>query len=171
MKRHILFFIGLFATFPEITPAVPATAPGVSVSSPPTENTPLSPVYVKQGVKGYVRELKGNQMPSPSRPLSRGRGFPATICIFKIVNTSQVEPDRKASCYKSVHAPLVKTIRADSTGYFEASLDTGSYSLFIKVDNFYYANLRDQFNHLAPIRVQAGQVADIDLTYKDRVTY
>ena len=83
------------------------------------------------------------------------------------MNTSQVEPDQKASFYKSVRARLVKTIQADSTGYFEASLDTGSYSLFIKVDNAYYANLRDQFNHLAPIRVQAGRVADIDLLVLD----
>ena len=152
MKRHILFFIGILALFPAFIP-------------------PVSSKYVKQGVRGYVRELKGNQMPSPSRPLSKGRGFSATICIFSMVNTSQVEPDRKASCYKTVHAPLIKTVQADSTGYFEASLDTGSYSLFIKVDKGYYANLTDQYNHLAPIRVQAGRIVDIDLTYKDRVTY
>ncbi|HTJ14544.1 MAG TPA: hypothetical protein VL547_21040 [Dinghuibacter sp.] len=154
MKRHILFFIGFFLA-----------------SSFTGHVKPSLTLYVKQGVRGYVRELKGNQMPSPSRPLSRGKGFAATLCIFKLVNLSQVEPDRKASFYKAVHAPLVKTIQADSTGYFEASLDTGSYSLFIKVDNSYYANLRDQYNNLAPIRVQAGQVAHIDLTYKDLVTY
>jgi hypothetical protein len=155
MKRHILFFIGLFAIFPAISATYAL----------------LSHRYVKQGVCGYARVLKGNQMPSPSRPVSRGHGFSATICVFSLVNTSQVEPDRTASCYKVVHALLVKTIQADSTGYFEASLDSGSYSLFIRVDNLYYASLRDQFNNLAPIRVQTGQVVHIDLTYTDRVTY
>ena len=128
-------------------------------------------MYVNQGVRGYVRELKGNQMPAPNRPRSKGRGIPATVCIYPLVNLSQVEPDQKASFYKAVHAPLIKTVQADSTGYFEASLDTGSYSLFIRVGGLYYASLTDQFNHLAPIRVKASRQTYIELTYADRVVY
>ena len=84
---------------------------------------------------------------------------------------SQVEPDQKTSFYKAVHAPLIKTVRSDSTGYFEASLDTGNYSVFIRIGDLYYASLTDQYNHLAPIRVEASKQAYIELTYADRVTY
>jgi hypothetical protein len=128
-------------------------------------------MYVKQGVRGYVRELKGNQMPSPGMPKHEGMGIPATVCIYPLVNLSQVEPDQKASFYDAIYARVIKTVQADSTGYFEASLDTGTYSLFIRIGGLYYASLTDQFNHLAPIRVEAHKVTDIALTYRDRVTY
>ena len=117
-------------------------------------------MYVKQGVHGYVRELKGNQMPSPGRPVAKGHGIPAEIYIYALVNRSQVEPTAKAYFYKAVHARLIKTVRADSTGFFEASLDTGHYSLFIKLGDLFYASLTDQFNNVAPITVE-----DARLTY------
>src|SRR5580692_3980530 len=98
-------------------------------------------MYVKQGIRGYVIELKGNQMPSPGRPPARGRGIPAEICIYALVNLSQVEPTPKACFYKAVHGRLIKTVRADSTGFFETSLETGRYSLFIRLGNLYFASL------------------------------
>ncbi|WP_133999903.1 hypothetical protein [Dinghuibacter silviterrae] len=104
-------------------------------------------------------------------PRHKGKGIPALVYIYPIVNLSQVEPDQKASFYKTVHARVIKTVQADSTGFFEASLDTGNYSLFIRIGGLYYASLTDQYNHLAPIRVEAQKVTYIELTYKDRVTY
>jgi hypothetical protein len=128
-------------------------------------------MYVKQGVRGYVRELKGNQMPSPGVPKQKGKGFPATICIFTLVNVSQVDADPKPSFYKVIHARLVKTVQADSTGYFETSLDTGRYSLFIKIGGLFYASLTDQYNNLAPVTVEASRQSYIELEYKSGVTF
>lgn len=132
---------------------------------------PPAHMYVKQGVRGYARELKGNQMPSPGVPRQKGRGFPATICIFTVVNLNQVEPDAKACFFRAVRARLVKTIQADSTGFFETDLDTGRYSLFLKIGDLYYASLTDQFNHLAPVTVEASRESYIDLVYKSGATY
>lgn len=154
MKRQILFFIGLFLYFVADTRCIPSGT-----------------MYVKQGVSGYVRLVKGNQMPSPGMPRRTPKGIPATICIYTLVNLSQVEQDQKASFFKAVHARIVKTVQADSTGYFEASLDTGDYSLFIRVGDLYYASLTDQFNHLAPIRVEASRVTRAELTYAAGATY
>jgi hypothetical protein len=154
MKRQILFFIGLFLSFAAGSRCVPSRS-----------------MYVKQGVSGYVRILKGNQMPSPGMPRRTPKGIPATICIYTLVNLSQVEPDQKASFFRAVRARLVKTVQADSTGHFEASLDTGGYSLFIRVGGLYYASLTDQFNHLAPIRVEASRVTHIALTYAAEATF
>jgi len=128
-------------------------------------------MYVKQGVRGYVRELKGNQMPSPGRPAAKGRGIPEEICIYALVNLSQVEPTPKECFYKAVHGRLIKTIRSDSTGFFETSLDTGRYSLFIRLGNLYYASLTDQYNNLAPITVEDSRLTNIDLVYRNGVTY
>ncbi len=104
-------------------------------------------------------------------PRRTPKGIPATICIYTLVNLSQVEPDQKASFFRAVRARLVKTVQADSTGHFEASLDTGGYSLFIRVGGLYYASLTDQFNHLAPIRVEASRVTHIALTYAAEATF
>lgn len=147
MNQQIIFFVFLLCSF----------IPG---------NT-----YVKQGVRGCVLELRGDQMPHPGIAKSRPKGFPASIYIYHLVNISQVEQEQKASFYKAIHAPLVKVVEADSTGYFEASLDTGYYSLFIRVGADYYATQKDQHNNLAPVKVESYKQTYVELLYKNVVTY
>ena len=126
--------------------------------------------YVKQGIVGCVLERRMDQMPHPGIAGRQPRGIPVSVCIYPLVNISQVEPEQKASFYKAIHAPLVKMVEADSTGYFEASLDTGRYSLFIRVGNAYYAGLRDQYDHLTPVKVESSKQTYVELFYNNCVT-
>jgi hypothetical protein len=159
MKRRIIFFVG----FPLII--------SLSLTSRPVNNTPLQDKYVKQGIRGCVYELKGNLMPGPGTSKKPPRGIPASVYIFPLVNIGQAEQGEKASFYKAVHARPVKVAEADSTGYFEASLDTGEYSLFIKVNKTYYSGIRDQYDHLTPVKVYSSRQTYVELFYKSGVTY
>jgi hypothetical protein len=126
--------------------------------------SPSNPLPIVQGIHGYVRKSTGNQMPSLGSPRRKPRGMPSTIYIFPVVNLSQVEPDLKASFYKTVRAKVVKVVQSDSTGYFQAALDTGQYSLFVRIGDLYYAAQTDQFNHLAPATVKPSAQTYVELT-------
>jgi hypothetical protein len=161
MKRKILFLVGsgLFGVLILwcIYSFSPVSFPGFHTPS--------------QGIHGYVFEWKGNQMPAPNRPRQKPKGISATIYIFPVVNLSQVEPDLKASFYKSVHAKLVQVVTCDSTGYFEAALDTGQYSLFVRIGDLYYAAQTDQYNHLAPATVKPSGQTYVELVVHYKATY
>jgi hypothetical protein len=128
-------------------------------------------IYDKQGIKGCVRLLTGNQMPSPGKLSGSRKGIPAVIYIYPLVTVSETEPSTKACFYKAVHASLVKVIKADSSGYFESLLDTGNYSLFIRIGDLFYACQTDQFNHLVPARVTSSRQTYVELLYKYNVTF
>jgi hypothetical protein len=162
MKRLIIFFVG----FPLFS--------ALSLPSPtnhPVSNTPPRNRYVKQGIRGCVYAVKGNQMPGPGVPRKKPTGIAASVYIFTLVNMSQVERSEKASFYKTVHARPVKVAEADSTGYFEASLDTGEYSLFIKVGEYYYSGVRDQYDNINPVKVYSSRQTYVELFYKSGAAY
>ncbi len=162
MKRKILFLVGSSIFGVVLLGGI------FSFSTPKSVLTSLSP---SQGIHGYVLESKGNQMPAPNRPRHKPKGIPATIYIFPVVNLSQVEPDLKASFYKSVHAKVVQVVTSDSTGYFEAALDTGQYSLFVRVGDLYYAAQTDQYNHLAPATVKPSVQTYVELVVHYKATF
>ena len=155
MKRRIIFFVGfpflllLFGAFQH----------------------KYGHKYVKQGIRGCVYLIKGNQMPGPRSIVQSPRGISAAVYIFPLVNLSQAEQGKSASFYKAIHARPVKVAEADSTGYFEASLDTGVYSVFIKVGEYYYSGVRDQFDNLSPVKVYSSGQTYVELFYKSGVTY
>ena len=155
MKR-LLFFAGALSLFCVDTQRC-ASSPGA--------------LGARQGIRGYVRRVEGNQMPSPDRPRSKPKGFPATICVFPMVTSAEVVPGTRTSFYRAVRAPLIRSIRADSSGYFRISLDTGGYSLFLRIGNAYYAGLLDQFNHLCPVRVEPHRETYVELLYRGSALY
>jgi hypothetical protein len=159
MKRRIIFFVG----FPLFL--------SLSLTSHPASKTFLLHKYVKQGIRGCVYMLKGDQMPHPGIPGKRPGRIAASVYIFPLVNMSQAEQGEKASFYKAIHARLVKVAETDSTGYFEASLDTGEYSLFIGVGESYYSGIRDQYDNLTPVKVYSSRQTYVELFYKSGVTY
>lgn len=156
MKRKILFLVGS-----RLIGLLMVMGFCTSFAHMPTAPIPLP---MAQGIYGFVRKSTGNQMPSLGSPKRKPRGIPSTIYIFPVVNLSQVEPDLKASFYKTVHAKVVKVVQSDSTGYFEAALDTGQYSLFVRIGDLYYAAQTDQFNHLAPATVKPSTQTYVELT-------
>ena len=46
---------------------------------------------VKQGIKGQISEIAGNQMPSPDEPASQPRPLKTTLYIYEKTNTAQVD--------------------------------------------------------------------------------
>ena len=60
---------------------------------------------------------------------------------------------------------------SDTNGYFNAKLPVGSYSLFIKVDSLYYANLFDGENNIFPVKVVQNKMTKVEFKMDHDAVY
>ncbi len=118
----------------------------------------------KEGIKGYVYRIKGNQMPSPDQPLPAKKGFQTTIYIYELTNASQVtRTEPHGTFYSTIKTKLVKQVETDKNGYFKVKLAPGQYSVFIKKGDLFYANLFDDKNNIAPVTVTKKKFTDLEV--------
>lgn len=121
------------------------------------------------GISGTVYRLSGNHMPAPNRrPRSSGApspGVKATICIFPLTSDSQVIRPTGAGTgspyYKAVLTHLIRQVDTDDKGYFQVALPPGTYSVFTKNGDLFYATQRDEKNNIAPVKVLPGKITRI----------
>jgi hypothetical protein len=114
----------------------------------------------RQGIKGHVYRVSGNQMPSPDRPAIKPAGIKTTLYIYELTNMNQTQ--QEGAFYKTISSKLVKEIQTDEDGSFKVKLKPGRYSLFVKKDNLYYSNIFDSNNNIHPIDVKKGAWTEED---------
>jgi hypothetical protein len=96
----------------------------------------------KQGIKGQVFWVSGNQMPSPDKNKSVPRqGIVREIHIYNAVTLNQTR--REGSFYKNIDAIRVAKIQSNPDGTFKIKLPPGRYSVFTLEDRGLFANLTD----------------------------
>lgn len=126
---------------------------------------------ITQGLSGYIRELKGNQMPSPESQPSKGLGVKTTVYIYELTNVSQVKQEGTSPFYKTISTQLIKTADTDENGYFQAALDPGNYSLFVKQNGLYYANSFDSRNNISMYTVEPNKLTKVEFSISSSATY
>ena len=127
------------------------------------------------GISGTVYRLSGNHMPAPNRRPhsssdSAGRpGTKATVCIFPLTSDSQVVrpagggsgSGSSSPYYQAVLTHLIRQVDTDDKGYFQVALPPGTYSVFTKKGDLFYATQRDEKNNIAPVKVLPGKITRI----------
>jgi len=117
----------------------------------------------KTGIEGYIFRISGNRMPSPDAKLSPPKGIKAVLYIYELTSFSQVTRQGESGFYSSIRTRLIQTVTSDDSGYFFASLPPGEYSLFTKKDALFYANNFDGNDHIAPVKVVAHKVSQVNV--------
>ena len=117
----------------------------------------------RQGISGHVYLVKGNQMPSPDIKPTLPPPLQTTVYIYELTNTSQVQQASDPAFYTTINTRLVKEVRTNKKGHFKARLNPGQYSLFIKKDNLYYANIYDIKNNIAPVTVEKKKFTEVTI--------
>lgn len=134
----------------------------------------LAPLTVKpaedhqrSGICGTVYSRSGNHMPAPNRRVDSAAlksstipGVRATVCIFRLTSDNQVvhvDPTH----YRAILTPLVSQIETDEKGQFQVFLPPGTYSVFTKKGELFYASRRDEKNHIAPVEVLPGKMTRV----------
>ncbi|QKJ30950.1 carboxypeptidase regulatory-like domain-containing protein [Mucilaginibacter mali] len=124
---------------------------------------------VKQGIEGYVYLLRGNQMPSPGKPISKGRGVARDIYIYQPTSTGQTTGNRPA--FTSIKTKLIAQVKSDSAGHYFVKLPPGDYSVFIKEGACFFAAESDGSGTLNPVKVNTNIVTLKNLTITLNATY
>jgi hypothetical protein len=121
------------------------------------------------GIEGKVYQLSGNRMPAPPRHPGdtirrspEGPGVKGTVCVFELTNDSQVSRQGTSPWCDAVHTRLIRQVDTDDKGNFEIPLPPGTYSVFTKRGNLFYASRRDEQNNIAPVKVLPGKMTRID---------
>jgi hypothetical protein len=123
--------------------------------------TPV-PALQQQGIEGVARRVVGNRMPSPKFHPGPPAGTHATICVFALTNQNQVTNSGAAGLYSAVHTKLIRQSDTDDSGHFRILLPPGTYSVFTKKGQLFYATRRDEKNNIAPVNVLPGKITRVD---------
>ena len=118
--------------------------------------------FQTQGIEGTARRAAGNHMPSPHHHPGPPAGIKATICVFVLTNDSQVIKAGAAGLYRSIQTRLIRQTDTDDSGHFRILLPPGTYSVFTKKGNLFYATRRDEKNNIAPVEVLPGKMTRVD---------
>ena len=161
--RSILFFIFLFLAMSQ------ACKP--SQKAKQDEKAELSVEKGKQGIKGVVQSVSGNQMPSIGGQKTGPKGFPTTVFFYEPTNISQITRHDQQPLYNTVLTKLIFTVETDSTGAFTAALPIGTYSVFVQVDKLFFANNFDIRNNISLVRVEEGKLTEIKILVNYSATY
>jgi hypothetical protein len=115
---------------------------------------------MRQGIRGKVVWVEGNQMPGPDRPrASGGKPVEREMLVYEPVSIQQLEMG--GTVFKQVPGKAVASVRTNAQGEFEVELLPGKYSLFSKEESGFFANGFDGEGIIAPIEVKAGVFTEV----------
>lgn len=142
-------------------------------------------ITISQGVWGNICFWEGNFMPTVHSDriadriidIFKSRGgtitpvvreiFITRVITLKDMSDSDVGQPR-AGFFSVIPAKIVATTSSDKKGFYQLELPPGTYSLFVKEDNAFYANNSDGEGRITAFEVlpQAVTRMPINLTYK-----
>lgn len=159
-----LLIVGVFLTLLTIQ----------SCSTPNNENDNTLIIYppstknqvtITQGVWGDVWFWEGDFTPGSIK----GNIIPVQreIYIFEATPRDSAVKAGHGPFYREIKANLIEIVTSNQTGFFEAALDTGIYSFFVKEGSLFYASSDDGV-YIQPARVFQDSMThvQIDITYK-----
>lgn len=124
-----------------------------------------------QGISGKVILVTRNQLPKIDRTPNDPQQFPTTIFFHEPTNISQVVQANRSPLFSTIFTKLVGYVETDSTGSFKKALPVGTYSVFVQVGRYFFANDFDIRNNIALVTVEPGKMTDIKIIVNNEATY
>jgi hypothetical protein len=122
-----------------------------------------------QGLSGYIYLLRGNQMPSPGRAVSKGRGVSREVFIYEPTTTGQTTGS--SPTFNRINTRLITQAKSDTTGHYSINLPAGKYSVFIKQDGKFFAAESDGTGTLNPVQIGQNVITKKDFTINNNAAY
>ncbi|NJN41911.1 MAG: carboxypeptidase regulatory-like domain-containing protein [Flammeovirgaceae bacterium] len=116
----------------------------------------------KEGIRGKVYWISENQMPGPGQKRKPDLGIERELYIHDVTTIDQVEG--KDGFYSSIQTPLVIKVMTKRNGTFKINLPPGTYSVFTKEPQGFYANLLDHNKQINPVTVHPRKFSWISIT-------
>ena len=123
----------------------------------------------KQGIKGQVLWVSGNQMPGTSKKITPQQGIVREVVIYpeiKLKDTKQTD-----GFFTITQSVPVATVLSKSDGSFYVKLPPGNYSVFTKESKGLFANLFDGQGIINPVKVKPKKYTWITLAIDYEAVY
>lgn len=138
------------------------------------EESTTGKANIEQGIRGQVRWLEGNLMPTigeegngTARP--KGKGIQRTLHIYEL--TQGEEATYRDGFYTDIQTPLIKKVETDEEGNFSVALPPGRYSVLVQEPNGLFVGSFDGQGNLQPVEVTANKVTKLDIVVDYRAAY
>lgn len=131
----------------------------------------MAVILPKQGIVGTVLQLSGNRMPAKNARPNKPKAISTTVYVYEKTNVSQTERLGSGATYTAIYTHQVASVATDSLGTFMFLLPVGSYSLFIKKQNGYYANSFDVHNNINVVVVEKDKLTAVTITDSEGATF
>jgi hypothetical protein len=125
-----------------------------------------SSVTINQGLWGDIWFWQGDFMPicasGTISPVER------TVYVYELTTNDEAELNyASGGFFTSINTNLIGTTTSNSRGFFEIELEPGTYSVFVKEGDNYYAN-RWTSEGINPVTVTENEVSELlfDITYE-----
>ncbi|MEQ9375750.1 MAG: carboxypeptidase regulatory-like domain-containing protein [Imperialibacter sp.] len=128
----------------------------------------LSSTSDKQGVTGAVYWMEGDFMPRiGEKPGGSRQPIVREILFYAPVNTTDLGGEH-GPIYKSLPGEPIARVSSDENGSFRISLPLGTYSVFTREPDGFFANRFDGNGIINPVEVKAGAFSEIviEINYK-----
>ncbi|HLP37035.1 hypothetical protein [Lacibacter sp.] len=127
-------------------------------------------ISVSQGVYGTVHFTQGNCMPAGSSVLTDCRTCPVKRKV-RIYNYSLISDAVRSSnssvFFESLNTTLIAETESDANGFFQVTLQPGTYTMVVVENGKLYANSGDGQGGINPFTVGSGiKNVDMRITYK-----
>lgn len=118
-----------------------------------------------QGVRGAVRKVTGDQLPSNPEQPSAGNTelVQTTVWVFAAPISGNGSP-RWPIAEAEQHPQLVRQVESDRNGCYQVELPPGEYTIFAQYDDYLYLNSFQGDGSYLSVEVLPNQLTEINLT-------
>jgi len=124
----------------------------------------------RQGIKGKVEWISGNQMPGPDKPTTNPQGIKREIYIYQATTLAQTS-HQDGVFFSHITTPFVKKVSSKKNGAFCVKLPSGEYSVFVKEPRGLFANSFDGQNRIQCVQVKSGEYTSVTLLVNYEASY
>jgi hypothetical protein len=123
----------------------------------------------RQGIRGEVFWVSGNQMPGPGKPAAPQLGIQREIYIHKV--TTIEKENQTGPFFSEVKSEFVTKILSKPDGSFKVKLPPGEYSVFVKEPNGFFANLVESDGRINPVNIPLKRFIWMSITIDYEAAY
>ena len=123
----------------------------------------------KEGIKGQVFWLSGNQMPGPGKTIPPQLGAAREIVIYKATTLKDVE--QKDQFFHEIKTDLVTKAWSKTDGSFKIKLAPGEYSVFTQEPSGLFANAIDKNGCISCVVVKPKKYSWMAITIDYEAVY
>lgn len=123
----------------------------------------------KEGIKGQVFWISGNQQPGPGSQVSPAQGTIREIFIYKAATLKDV--NQKDQYFFEINTELISKVMSEEDGSFKVKLPPGEYSVFTKEQKGLFANVIDHNGCVSCVSVRPKRYSWVTISVDYEATY